>query len=301
MNLKTFLKNPLKTTIFHLHYRHYLNWINDKTFLKLLYKLETGKRLNLKNPQTFNEKLQWLKLYNRVPEYTTMVDKYEVKNYLANKIGDEYVIPCIGIYDSFDQINLDELPNQFVIKCTHNSAVLIFCKDKSNFNLENYKEKIEKTLKSNYFYRGREWPYKNVKPRILIEKYMKDNNFDVLPVYKVFNFDGEPKLIQVILNDKTKNETVDYYSPEWEKLDLRQNFPNSSIVLPKPEKLNEILNLAKELSKGFPHIRTDFYIINNRIYFSEFTFFSDCGFATFDPESWDLTLGKLIKLPKKVK
>ncbi|MCQ2802422.1 MAG: glycosyl transferase [Bacilli bacterium] len=294
-------KYTFKKLFFSFRDHGFLNWINDKTYLKICYKIETGERLNLKQPKTFNEKLQWLKLYYRKKDFSTMVDKYDVKKIISEKIGEQYVIPSIGIYNSFDEIDFDILPNQFVIKLTHNSGGVVICKNKNEFEPGLYKEKFKNLMKQNYFYRGREWPYKNVKPRILVETYMKDGNYDVLPVYKVLNFGGEPKLIQVILNDKTKNETVDYYDVNWKKLDIRQNFPNSSIVLPKPKKLDEILNLARKLSADFPHIRTDFYIINNKVYFSEYTFFSDCGFKKFIPNNWDLTLGNLIELPPVIK
>ena len=294
-------KYIFKKLFFSLRDHGFLNWVNDKTYLKIYYKIETGERLNLKQPKTFNEKLQWLKLYYRKKDFSTMVDKYDVKKLISEKIGEQYVIPSIGIYNSFDEIDFDILPNQFVIKSTHNSGGVVVCKNKNEFKSVLYKEKFKNLMKQNYFYHGREWPYKNVKPRILVETYMKDEKYDVLPVYKVLNFGGEPKLIQVILNDKTKNETVDYYDVNWKKLDIRQNFPNSSIVLPKPEKLDEILNLARKLSADFPHIRTDFYIINNKVYFSEYTFFSDCGFKKFIPSRWDLTLGNLIELPPVIK
>lgn len=299
MNFKKFLKHPFKSICSYLLYNNFFNFMKDSTFLKFRFKYETKKKLNLENPTTFNEKLQWLKLYYRKPEFTTMVDKYEVKSFLEDKIGKEHIIPSLGVYKNYNDIPFDALPNQFVIKCTHNSGGIIICKDKTKFDPKLYKKNINKTLSRNYFYSGREWPYKNIKPRVLVEKYMKDEGFDILPVYKIFNFNGEPKLIQLILNDKSKEETVDYYDIKWNKLDLKQNFKNSTIVLPKPKKLDEILSLAKKLSQNLPFIRTDFYIINDCVYFSEFTFFSDNGFKNFTPEKWDAILGSWIELPEK--
>lgn len=299
MILRNYIRHPIKSCTYALRDRNLLNWIPDKCYLKLFFWAATGKRLNLHNPKTFNEKLQWLKLYYHKPEFTAMVDKYEVKKYVAEKIGERYVIPSIGIWDSFEEIPFEKLPNQFVIKSTHDSGGVIVCRNKSELNLERARERIRKSLKKNYFYSGREWPYKNVKPRVLVEQYMKDDNYVVLPVFKVLNFSGQPKLIQVILNDKTADETVDYYSTEWKKLNIRQNFPNSSVILPRPEKLDEILSLAQKLSFGFPHIRTDFYVINNEVYFSEFTFYSDSGIENFVPDSWDTILGEWIELPQR--
>ena len=271
--------------------------IPDKLYIKLRYYGRFHKYPNLKHPKTFNEKLQWLKLHNRNPIYTTLADKYEVKRYITDKIGKEYVIPTLGVWDKFDDIYFNSLPNEFVIKCTHDSGGLVICKDKSKLDIESARNKIEKSLKTNYFWRAREWPYKNVKPRIIAEKFMKDRDFENLNVFKIFNFNGEPKIIQTIQNDKMPNETIDYFDTDWNLLDLKQNYPNSKNPLPRPETLTEMLNLARTLAKDTaPFIRTDFYEINGKVYFSEFTFYSDSGFAKFTPSIWDTTLGNWIDL-----
>ena len=273
------------------------HFIPDKLYIKLRYFRRLHKCPNLKQPQTFNEKLQWLKLYNRNPLYTTLADKYGVKKYIADKIGEEYLIPTLGVWDKFDDIDFNSLPNEFVLKCTHDSGGLVICKDKSKLDIESARRKISKSLKANYFWQGREWPYKNVKPHIIAEKFMKDRDFDNLNVFKIFNFNGEPKIIQTIQNDKMPNETIDYFDTDWNLLDLRQNYPNSKNPLPRPETLNEMLELARILAKDTaPFIRTDFYEINGKVYFSEFTFYSDSGFAKFTPEEWDLKLGNWIIL-----
>ena len=255
--------------------------------------------MDLDNPQTFNEKLQWLKLYNRKPIYTTMVDKYEVKKYVADIIGEEYIIPTLGVWEKFEDIDFGELPNEFVLKTTHDSGGLIICRDKTSLDIKKVQKRIERSLTRNYYWYGREWPYKDVKPRIIAEKFMKDENFDVLNVYKIFNFNGKPKLIQVIQGDKTKSETIDYFDTEWNLLKLRQNYPNSASPLPKPQNLSLMLSLAKRLTEKEtpPFLRTDFYEINGEVYFSEFTFFSDSGFAKFNPPEWDDKLGKILVLP----
>lgn len=290
-----YIKHPTKIFIF-LQNRCNFPVLPDRSYLRIKYNLAMGKKLDLKNPQTFNEKLQWLKLYSRKPEYTCMVDKYEAKQYVAQKIGEEYIIPTLGVWDNFDDIDFDSLPNQFVLKCTHDSSGLIIVRDKAELDQVAAKKKIEKSLKKNYYYLSREWPYKNVKPRIIAEKYMQDGKTVNLPVYKILNFAGEPQIIQAIQNDKTEFETIDYFDTNWNRFDLKQNFPNSDYPIKRPECFEDMLELAKKLSQNIPHIRTDFYVINGKLYFSEFTFYSDAGFAPFSPECWDRKLGEWIIL-----
>ena len=272
--------------------------MSDEKYLRILYEAKFNKPLRLNPPITFNEKLQWLKLNDRKPVYSIMVDKYAVKEYVAERIGEGYVIPTLGVWDSFKDIDFASLPNQFVLKCTHDSGGLVICRDKSKFDYNTAKKKISKSLKRNYFFSGREWPYKNVTPRVIAEQYMQDGGNAALPVYKFFCFDGTPRIVQVVKNDKQTNETIDYFDTEWNRLELRQNFPNSDVPMRKPVMLDEMLNIASQLSKdkvGF--IRTDLYVVNGKIYFSEYTFFTDSGLAKFIPEKWDETLGTLINLP----
>lgn len=269
----------------------------DKWAICLDYYRFFGKFPDLKNPKTFNEKLQWLKLYDRKPEYTRMVDKYEAKKYVAERIGEEYIVPTYGVWDHFDEIDFDALPNQFVLKCTHDCGGLVICRDKASLDWAAAKKKIESCLKRNYFWQGREWPYKNVEPRVIAEKYMEDSGNFALPVYKIFCFNGEPRIIQAVQNDKLPGEIIDYFDSTWTKLNMRQNFPNSQELLPKPERLTEMFMLARTLSDGFPFLRTDFYTINNQVFFSENTFYSDAGFACFHPANWDEILGSWIELP----
>lgn len=280
-----------------------LTHLNDKMYLKMIYRIRMGIKLNLKKPITFNEKLQWLKIHDRKSAYTTMVDKYQVKKFISKKIGKEYVIPTLGIWNKFEEIDFSSLPEQFVLKCTHCGGVYI-CKDKSSLNINDIKKKINSTLKKNYFWHLREWPYKNVPPKIIAEEYIKNDDAEQIDnsliVYKVFCFDGKPYILQVIQNDKRPNETIDYFDTEWNLLKLKQNFPNSKTHLKKPQKLDEMLNLSHKLSKGIPFLRVDWYISNNELLFSEFTFYSDAGMAEFEPKEWDYKLGEMIKL-KRVK
>ena len=280
--------------------RGLLNWMSDEAFLKIAFRMRMGKRLDLKSPQAFNEKMQWLKLYDRKPEYTRMVDKFEAKGYVVERIGEEYIIPTLGVWDKFEDIDFDALPDQFVLKCTHNSGGLVICRDKGNLDWEATQKQINKSLKKNYFYAGsREWPYKNVKPRIIAEKYIEDHQKKGrnLDVYKIFCFGGKPMIIQAIQNDKTKEETIDYYDVDWNRLDLRQNYPNSTTLLDKPSQLQRMLEIAGSLSQGHSFLRVDLYEVDGKIWFSELTFYSDSGMAKFEPSEWDERLGEWIELP----
>lgn len=270
----------------------------DKLFLKIKYYCVFGEKLNLKKPEKYNEKLQWLKLYDRKKIYTTMVDKYEVKEYVANIIGKQYIIPTLGVYEYFEEIDFEELPNQFVIKCTHDSGGVIICKDKEKLDMDETRKKINKALKNNYYKKNREWPYKNVKRRIIIEKYMNDNTEEGLKDYKFFCFNGVPK-IMYISNDYNKNTTTDFFDMNFNHLDLRMRDPNANIMPKKPEKFDEMKKLCRKLSKNLPHARIDFYIIDNNIYFGEITFFHNAGYSRISPSEWNKILGSWIEIPNK--
>ena len=274
--------------------------IPTKIWISYRFKKKMGYPMDWKNPKTFNQKLQWLKVYDRRPLYTTMVDKYAAKEYVANIIGEEYIIPTLGVWDDFDEIDFDTLPDRFVLKCTHDSGGLAIVRDKADFDKKHARKQFKIALKRNPYSVTREWPYKNVPPRIIAETYMQDGETPCLPVYKFFCFWGKATLVQVVQNDKTPSETVDYYDRDWNKLELRQKFPNSIGTLQKPvlfEKMLEIADVLAQVKKNF--LRVDLYSINGKIYFSEFTFFSDSGSAVFTPDYWDEKLGNLIDLSVK--
>lgn len=272
----------------------------DEDFLKKKFRIRMGQELDLENPKTFNEKLQWLKLYNRQPIYTTMVDKYAVKQYVTDQIGSEYVIPTLGVWDHFDEIDFDSLPDRFVLKVTHDSGGIAICKDKKTFDKEAARAKIEKSLKRDYYNIGREWPYKNVKPRILAETFLENAEGKELVEYKIFCFNGEAKIILVCKGQAHGNgRTNDYCDTNLQRFPFTSLYPNSKGELDKPALLPELLKTAEKLSQGIPQVRVDLYICNNQIYFGEFTFFHNSGFCSFDPKEWDETLGSWIKLPKK--
>lgn len=272
-------------------------FMSDKLFLKILYKKYFGKRLNLKNPQTFNEKLQWLKLYNRKDIYTIMVDKYEAKKYVSNIIGEKYIIPTLGIYERFESINFNELPNKFVMKCTHDSGGIIICRDKEKFNKKEARRKINKHLKTNYYYKGREWPYKNVKPRIIIEEYIEQDDAKDLIDYKFMNFNGKVKCSFVCLNrNSQEGMNIDFYDADWHKMPIQRHYKNSNIILKKPKNYDLMIKLSEELAKDIPFLRVDFYEIKEKVYFGELTFYPGSGIEEFTPTEWDDRFGDMLKL-----
>ena len=299
-NVKLFFFNKEKRTIFLAQHGLYKR-MSDEQFLKKQFKNVFGYELNLDNPQTYSEKLQWLKLNDRRSEYTMMVDKYEVKKYVSDKIGEEYIIPTLGVWDDFDDIEFDKLPNQFVLKCTHDSGGLVICTDKSKLNIKKAKAKIEKCLKNDYYMQNREWPYKNVQRRIIAEQYMVDESGYELKDYKFFCFNGVAK-VMFIASDRTKeNEETkfDFYDMEFNHLPFTNGHPNATVEIKKPASLNEMQKLAETLSEGLPEARIDFYDINGKVYFGEITFFHWSGFKKFEPKEWDKKFGDWIVLPEK--
>lgn len=277
--------------------------LGDANCLKIRFKAVYGKTLHLDKPQTFNEKLQWLKLYDRRPIYTDMVDKYAVKDYVAKKIGEEYVIPTLGVWNSVDEIDFDGLPNQFVLKCTHDSGGIVICKDKAKLDITLAKKKLAKTLKKNFYYSSYEWPYKNVKPRIIAEKYMEDPKVEELRDYKFYTFNGIPYYLLLATNRQSAEKPLsfDYYDMDFNHLPIT-NFwhPNNyEGQLQKPLMFEKMKELSKILAEGIPHVRVDFYEVDGMIYFGEMTFFPNGGYLKLSPDSWEKEWGDLIHLPLK--
>ncbi len=270
--------------------------LSDREYIYKSGKIYFGKKFNLDSPTTFNEKLNWLKLNDRKDIYTSMVDKHEVKQIIKEKLGEKYCVKELGAYDSFDEIDFSKLPNSFVLKTTHGCRGMYICKDKSFLDIGLARNILEDSLSHNYFLHRREWPYKNVKPRIIAEELLIDNNHEVIPVIKFFCCSGTPVIAQVIQNDKQPWETIDYVDMEWNKLKIKQNFPNSKHQLKKPQKLDLLIGFCKKLSKNFPFLRCDFYVVNEEVFFSEFTFYSDAGLQPFYPKKWDIILGNKIDL-----
>lgn len=280
--------------------RGFFNWMPDEQYLRIAYRCKMHKKLNLSNPTTYNEKLQWLKLHERKDEYTRMADKFEAKKFAAERIGEEYVIPTLGVWDSFDEIDFNVLPNQFVLKCTHDSGSIIICKDKSKLDMTHAKAVLSTGLKHNSFWAAREWPYKNIKPRIIAEVYMEDDTTHDLRDYKFFAFDGEVKAMFIATERGSKEETkFDFFDADFNHLPFTNGHPNAVELPKKPEHFEEMKILAGKLSIGIPQVRVDFYECNGKIYFGEMTFYHWGGMVPFKPEEWDYTFGSWIKLQNK--
>lgn len=296
-----YIKKP-SNILLYLMNKNFFKWIPDEKYIKIKYKLEMDKKLNLKNPQTFNEKLQWLKLYDRNPEYTKMVDKYEAKQYVADIIGEEYIIPTLGVWDKFEDIEFEKLPKQFVLKPTHTSGNVFICKDKNNIDYKKLKREVNKWMKRRYYYIHREWPYKNVKPRIIVEKYMENNSGEEIIDYKLFCFNGVPRIILVCSERfSSKNMCKTWFDEDWNYLDITENNHRTDKTIKCPINFDEMKILARKLSDGIPFLRCDFYEVNEKIYFGELTFFPASGFEKFEPNEWDKKLGDMLELPKERK
>ena len=257
------------------------------------------KKLDLEKPQTYNEKLQWLKLNDRKNGYTKMVDKYEAKKYVASVIGEQYIIPTLGVWEKFKDINFEILPKQFVLKPTHTSGDVFICKDKNNIDYKKLKKKVNKWLKRKYYFLHREWPYKNVKPRIIAETYIENKEEIGLKDYKFMCFNGKVKCSFVCTNRNSKQGlSVDFFDLNWEKMPFTRHYPNSGEHINKPINYNQMLQLAEKLAKNIPFVRVDFYEVNRKIYFGELTFYPGAGFEEFSPEKYDRVLGEWLDLPE---
>lgn len=295
-NIKRVFKDPRLILIFILS--RYCHWMNDELYLKILYFLRMGKMLHLNPPVTYNEKLQWLKLHDRHPEYTQMVDKAMAKEYAAGIIGNEYIIPTLGVWDKFEDIDFDTLPNQFVLKCTHDSGGVVICTDKDKLDISKAKKKINRSMRRNYFYGTREYPYKNVKPRIIAEEYMEDENKELVD-YKLLCFNEEVKYSLVCSERFSKaGLKVTFFDREWNKLPITQKDPSSDLAILKPYNYDKMIVLAEKIAKKVanPFVRIDFYDIRGHIYFGEITFYPTSGLSAIKPEKWDRILGDEIKI-----
>lgn len=269
-----------------------LRILSDEIYLRLMYRLHTGKKPDISDPKTYTEKLQWLKLNDRNPVYNKYADKYAVRSHIAQTIGEQYLIPLIGVFDSAEDIKWDLLPDKFVLKCTHGSGMNIICTDKSRLDIKASAARLKKWMKQNFYWPGREWPYKNVKPRIICEEFLSSNG-NIPEDYKVMCFHGKAKLIQVHLNRFGDKHTCDYYDTDWNKTDIADE-PNSDIVLAKPKLLDKMIELSEILSKNICHVRIDWYIVGDKLFFGEITLYDGSGFNRYYKIEDDLLMGSWI-------
>lgn len=274
-------------------------FLPDKLYLSLRYFLTFKKKLNWEEPETYNEKLQWMKVYDRNPIYTSLVDKAEVKKYVADKLGgSEYIIPTIGVWNNFDDIQFDKLSFPSVLKCTHDSGSIRVCENKENIDIEEMRKHFNQCLKHKSFKAGREWAYKNVSPRIIAEPFLVDISGVGLMDYKFFCFDGKVKALFVATDRGVKGQDVkfDFFDAQFNHLNLKHGHNNAPVIPAKPENFEKMIDIAEKLSVGLRHVRVDLYNINGKILFGEMTFYHHCGFVPFDPEEWDHTFGGWISL-----
>lgn len=298
--------NPARILYYLRNYRElqyvltikYPKFFSDKQFIKIVFRHWMGTELNLNRPKTFSEKLQWLKLHDRNPEYTRMVDKYEAKKYVAGIIGEEYIIPTLDVYNNTNEIDFDTLPDKFVLKCTHDSGSIAICKDKKTFKKNEAFAMLEKGLRKNFFWESREWPYKNVKPRIIAEAYLEDNETPELRDYKFFCFNGEVKYCQVI-SGRSSSMCIDFFDRDWNHQPFHEphNYPFAKVEVERPKQLEKMWQAATMLAKDKAFSRIDFYETGDNVYFGEITFFPTSGLGGFEPQEWDLKFGQMLKLP----
>lgn len=295
MKIIDIIRNPLRI-IFYFGIHGRFRFLSDERFLKIMYYCKFKERLDLDFPKTFNEKMQWLKLHNRRPEYSKMVDKYEAKQYAELLLGKDVIVPTLAIWNTCNEIDISDLPDKFVMKCTHDSHTVFICKDKTDFNLQDAVRKIKKAMKRNYYWVGREYPYKDVTPRIIVEKYLDPGITDNLLDYKFYMFCGKLKVISVTERYSAHYVTIDYYDNDFCSIDLSWGYPRSGKIRNKPDKFREMLNIAEKISVGIPFIRVDMYEVDNKVFLGELTFFDGSGFDEITPYSWDLQLGDWIEL-----
>lgn len=296
--MRDIVRNPLllivkcsRTPIFR--------WIPDKKYLELYYKAIFKKTLELKHPKTFNEKLQWMKLYDRDELYTKLADKYLVREYVREKIGEEYLVPLLGVYDKYKDIDFKKLPNQFVIKCNHDSGGVVICRNKEEFDYVKARKKINRSLSRNYYYHGREWAYKNIRKRIIAEKYIEDSQGGDLRDYKIMCFNGVAKMSFVCSNRETaEGLCVNFYDLNWNEMPFERHYPRNKEKIKKPRNYEKMLFLAEKLSVGLKFARIDFYEVDDKIYFGEITLYPGNGFEEFSPDEYDTYIGEWLDISK---
>ncbi|MFA9396901.1 MAG: ATP-grasp fold amidoligase family protein [Clostridiaceae bacterium] len=296
--IKVFLNKPSeipKLVVVNLAKVGVLNWMSDASYLKLYYFIIIGKRLNLNNPITFNEKLQWLKLHNRNPDYTMKVDKYAVRKYIEDTIGIRYLIPLLGVWEKFDDIDFECLPNQFVLKCTHDSGSFYICKDKNNIDRNMLKKKYNNNMKSNLFWHGREWPYKDAVPRIICEEFLEEEICD----YKFYCFNGIAKFFYIAKGDNTKGTLkMNFYDMNWNRCPFYRNDHKPLDYDPiRPKNFEEMIDIVNKLCGGYSFVRVDLFNVAGKIYFGELTFSPGSGFTPFSPPEYEQNIGSWINLP----
>lgn len=283
---------------FALSNRGLLRWMPARMYLSALWRAYFHKKLDWNNPRSFNEKIQWLKVYDKNPLYPTLADKFAAREFIRQVIGEEYLIPLVGgPWESFDEIDFSALPERFVLKTTHDSGGVVICRGKDEFDLQSAREKLEKSLKRNYYWGGREWPYRDIKPRIIAEVYMENASCGELPDYKFMMFGGEHRCAFVCTNRFLGNKlNVTFFDPDWNRMPFERHYHADPQTLQKPASYDEMIRVANKLSEGLPFLRVDLYEVDGRVYCGELTLYPGSGLETFQPEEWDDRLGEWLEL-----
>ena len=301
LKLKRYIKNPYYAFGDDIIKTH-PEWMTDRYFIKVFWRQMMSFPLDLRHPITFNEKLQWMKLYDRNPVYTELVDKLKVKKWVSERIGPEYVIPTLAVYNSVEDIDLAVLPDRFVLKCNHDSGGVIICTDKDSFDLNRAKEVLKQRLEHDFYRDYREWPYKNVERKVFAEAFIEDpftqkndHSFPGLTDYKFFCFDGTPR-IMYIANDRGESPTTDFFDMDYHHLPIQMKDPPSTVPPTRPRNFERMKELASVLSHGFRQVRVDFYDTGEHVYFGEMTFFHSAGFSEVHPYEWNVKMGNWIPI-----
>lgn len=296
LRIAKYVKNPLLAYAW-ANAKHLMDFVPDETHLKLLHRAILGERLDLGNPRTFSEKLQWLKLYDRNPLYTTLVDKHAVKSWVAERIGDEHIVKTLATWHNSDDITLDDLPNRFVLKTNHDCGGVVVCKDKRTFDLPAAKRLLKRHLDRNYYYISREWPYKNVRPLVFAEEYLEDAEGGGLTDYKLYRFNNG-RIVTLVCEDRFSGNGFKktYFDEEWRFMELHEGGYAANPLHPAPRHFREMKEMANILADGMPFCRVDFFEANGRCYFGEMTFYAAGGFCLFDPAEWNEIFGSWIDL-----
>ncbi len=297
MGLFNFLLRVWHKPVFKKMVLTVAGFVPDRLYIKLISKGKLGYNINLDHPQTFNEKLNWLKLYNKDSFYATLADKFEVKRIVKERIGNQYVVKNLGCWERFEDINFDNLPSQFVLKCTHDSSGAIICRDKKSFNIDDARKKICGSLKLNYYYACREWAYKNVKPRIIADELLDDHSGKELNDYKFWCFNGKPTYMYCTVKTEKEGIYENFYDMDFKPAMINHGWPRRTPEFEKPAAFEEMKEIAAKLSEGIPFVRIDFFYVEGKVYFGEYTFFDWAGLQPFGSYEQDLELGKLIELP----
>ena len=277
---------------------HLLRWLPDRPYLSAMWRARFHRKLDWQNPLSFNEKLQWLKAHDHNPKYPQLADKLAVRQYVADTVGGQYLIPLVGgPWSSFDEIDFDLLPKRFVLKCTHDSGGVVICRDKSELDRKAAKKKIGESLRRNYYWGGREWPYKDIAPQIIAEQYIESESGEELKDYKLLMFGGRHRCAFVCSNRFGGGKlNVTFFDPDWNRLPFERHYSADPRELPRPERYEEMIRIAERLSAGLPFVRIDLYEAERKVYFGEITFYPGSGLEEFQPAEWDYKLGEWIDL-----